>query len=423
MKTKTNIAVSLFFLCLLLVCQSIQITASQPTPIQTDYEGMQQVIRDQLEGINAKDILIIKGSNLSVQEELLMAIARLQLSKINQIQAMMDTGIDDISATSLDYEKLIFLGGDQSNNLIASLEKDDNLDYSAVYAFTSFHISIATMTTTGTEVLVFSSILEETLLQNKAPERSFLSPIMDKRIIPIVATITSISLLQLVNIFGQTISEFFFDFTSEKLGSRKKEKHRRKKKQQTRSKRIIKEFLSILIATVIFALALSWTWSSDLTTIWSLFLINLVVIGLFYLIRESLRIYYSKKYQLHTEHVFWPLGSILTIGSTVLGNTFSLASYTYLENEEKEKRYAHMYHTIFKILFLITICSFLLNIFIPMIPLQMFYVFTIMSLFIDMTPIKPLDGYDVKRWNKRKWLLLYIFVFLSYFIIMFSTFL
>jgi len=49
-----------------------------------------------------------------------------------------------------------------------------------------------------------------------------------------------------------------------------------------------------------------------------------------------------------------------------------------------------------------------------------FYVFIIMSLFIDMTPLEPLDGKDVKEWNKRRWAMFYILVIFSYLIMNFS---
>ena len=422
MKLKRLLATS-FIICFFFIALNGGSSSSEDT-IETDLNGMRDAIQDELDGYIASDILIIKGSNLYIQEEMLMAAARLQLPKINQIRMVMDSNINNISITASQYEKLIFLGGSQTNNIVNSLDDEKDIEVTTIYSYTSFLISVATIPSMEAEVLILSSTLEETMLTNKAPERSILSQIMDKRLIPIVATITSISILQLINVFGTTVSEFFFDFTSEKLGTRKKEKHQTKKERsKKRSIRIIKEITSILLASIIFALALSWSWTDDLSNILHLFIINFLVIGLFYLIRESLRLHYSKKYQLRTEHVFWPLGSVLTVGSTILGNTFSLTSYTYLENEESEQRYSKMYYTIFKILFIVTICSFFINIFFPATALQMFYVFTIMSLFIDMTPIKPLDGYEVKQWNKRKWLLLYILVFISYFIIMFSTFL
>jgi Zn-dependent protease len=145
------------------------------------------------------------------------------------------------------------------------------------------------------------------------------------------------------------------------------------------------------------------------------------VVSIFYLIREGLRVRYSKKYSLITEHVFWPLGSILTFFSTILGNTFSLASYIALENEEKEKRYSRMYFTIFSILFGLTLLTFILNILVASEILQMFYTFTIMAVFIDMTPIQPMDGYEIKKHNMKRWIALYIPVFIVYIIIMFST--
>jgi len=421
MKLKQLLAAS-FIICFFFIALN-GAGANSVDAIDTDLNGIREVIRDELDEYTASDLLIIKGSNLYIQEEMLMVFARLQLPKINQILMVIDSNINNISNTVSEYEKIIFLGGSRTNDIVDSLVAENNIEITKIYSYTSFLISVANIPLMETEVLIFSSTLEETMLTNKAPERSILSQIMDKRLIPIVATITSISILQLINVFGTTVSEFFFDFTSEKLGTRKKEKHQTKKERsKKRSIRIIKEITSILLASIIFALALSWSWSDDLSNIFHLFIVNLLVIGLFYLIRESLRVYYSKKYQLHTEHVFWPLGSMLTVGSTILGNTFSLTSYTYLENEENEQRYSKMYYTIFKIFFIVTICSFLINIFFPATALQMFYVFIIMSLFIDMTPIKPLDGYEVKQWNKRKWLLLYILVFISYFIIMFSTF-
>lgn len=408
---------------LLLLCVNILVTAdSSSQVIETDLDEIRQVIREQLAGYDYQDLLLIKGSNLSIQEELIMAFAQQQLPELSNIRKRMDTDINNLSFTTSNYEQLIFLGGEETNRIVHDLQQTNQLQITNIYSYTSFRVSIASYTTTNLDILIFSTTLENTLLQNNAPQRSPLSQVMDKRIVPLIATITSISILHLINLFGNTISEFFFDFTSEKLGDRKKRKHKTKKKSnQKQSIRILKEIITIILASIIFALALSWTWTPHLSGFLSLFTINLAVIGLFYIIRESLRFYYSKKYMLHTEHVFWPTGSLITIGSTILGNTFSLASYTYLENEENEKRYSKMYYTIFRLLFMITIFAFVINIFMPSTMLQMFYVFTIMNLFIDMTPIKPMDGYEVKQWNKRKWILLYIFVFISYFIIMFST--
>jgi hypothetical protein len=44
-----------------------------------------------------------------------------------------------------------------------------------------------------------------------------------------------------------------------------------------------------------------------------------------------------------------------------------------------------------------------------------------MSVVIDMTPVKPMDGADVKKWNSKRWGLLYFFVIITYISINFAN--
>jgi len=41
---------------------------------------------------------------------------------------------------------------------------------------------------------------------------------------------------------------------------------------------------------------------------------------------------------------------------------------------------------------------------------------------IDMTPFEPMDGVDVKKWNKKRWIFFYVIVIFSYLIMNFSIF-
>ncbi len=388
----------------------------------TSLSGLKEKIRLELSGLSYSDLVLIKGSDLSIQEELLMFFAQQQIPDLDKIETVYDTEISDISAFASSYEKLIFLGGNRTNQIISSLQSSGALQIEETYRSNPFVASFASSSSFDANFVIFSTGLEASNLENNGPTRSPLSQIMDKRLTPIVATIASITIIHIANLFGSTISEFFFDYTSEKLGERKKKKHQfKKEKKSSTAIRMGKEIASIIIAIVIFSISLSWTWSTNFSHFYSLLIINFFVVSFFYLIREGLRVYYSRKYKLNTEHVFWPLGSFLTFLSTLLGNTFSLASYTALENEEKEKRYSRMYFSIFSILFGLTLLAFIINIFIGSQVIQMFYVFTIMAVFIDMTPIKPLDGYEVKKFNLKRWILLYIPVFIIYIIIMFQT--
>jgi len=93
-----------------------------------------------------------------------------------------------------------------------------------------------------------------------------------------------------------------------------------------------------------------------------------------------------------------------------------------LTDENDQKLYGKMYYRIFKVLYLICLICFLVNFFYPSVFLQMTYVFIIMSLFIDMTPVEPMDGKDVRLWNKAKWTGLYVIVIVSYLIMNFSIY-
>jgi len=388
----------------------------------TSLSGLKEKIRLELSGFTYSDLILIKGSDLSIQEELLMFFAQQQIPDLDKIETIYDTEITDISAVASSYEKLIFLGGNRTNHIISSLQSTGSLEIEETYFSTPFVTSFGSISSFDTNIVIFSTRVEGSNLENNGPTRSPLSQIMDKRLTPIVATIASITIIHIANLFGSTISEFFFDFTSEKLGEKKKKKHQFKKEKKSNSTiHYVKEIGSIIIAIIIFSISLSWTWSTNFSHFYSLLIINFFVVSFFYLIREGLRVHYSRKYKLNTEHVFWPLGSFLTFLSTLLGNTFSLASYTALENEEKEKRYSQMYYSIFSILFGLTLLTFIINIFVGSQMIQMFYVFTIMAVFIDMTPIEPMDGYDVKKYNLKRWILLYIPVFIIYIIIMFQT--
>ena len=118
MKLKRFFAAS-FIICFFFIALNGAGARSTET-IDTDLNGIRDIIRDELDGYIASDLLIIKGSNLYIQEEMLMAVARLQLPKINQIRMVMDSNINNISVTASQYEKLIFLGGPKTNDIVDS---------------------------------------------------------------------------------------------------------------------------------------------------------------------------------------------------------------------------------------------------------------------------------------------------------------
>lgn len=264
-----------------------------------------------------------------------------------------------------------------------------------------------------------------TLKYNKAIERSPFSGIMPKEAIPIVATATTILILILWNLFGSILMEFISDHISERvIDSKGKKQIFAEKIDHVQIPYLpikTSELFNLLFAIIVFSLAMSWTWAATYNEILSLFLLNLIIVGLIFAIRELFRAKYSQNHNIKTYHIFWPFGAILTIVSTLLGNTFSLASYIKGENEDHDS-YAAMLFKSSLILFGISLLSFALTLVMGHVLFQLISVFCITMLIIDMAPLKPMDGAIVKKWNMNKWLILYMFICVSYIIMNFNLF-
>jgi len=263
------------------------------------------------------------------------------------------------------------------------------------------------------------------LKYNKALERSPIYGLIPKETIPIVATGTTLLILLLWNLFGGILIEFISDYTSEHIIEKKGKKQTFTEKLDNFNIPYLpmktSELLNLLFATFIFSLALSWTWAATLNEIIGLFFLNIIAVGLIFMIREMFRINYSKKHTIQTQHIFWPFGAIITIASTLLGNTFSLASYIKGENEQDDTYPAMLFQSSI-LIYTISILTFALTFIFSHVLLQMISVFCIMMLIIDMTPLKPMDGELMKRWNMKKWLILYSIVGVSYVIINFHIY-
>jgi hypothetical protein len=261
------------------------------------------------------------------------------------------------------------------------------------------------------------------LQTNRAIERSILYGLVPRPIVPIIATVTSIILLILWNLFGSIIMDFISDYTSERILDIKEKQKVFTERLDHISLPIIpmktSELLNLFLVIIIFSITMSWTWAATLDDILSMFILNILSVGSILTIRELYRIHYSKTHEIETYHIFWPFGSLLTIASTFLGNTFSLASDIAGKSEQDEP-YPRMLFQSTVILSAISLSCFTLNFFIGHIILQMISVFTIMMLMIDMTPIKPMDGAHIKQWNTPRWLVLYLIIAISYMVMNFN---
>ena len=70
----------------------------------------------------------------------------------------------------------------------------------------------------------------------------------------------------------------------------------------------------------------------------------------------------------------------------------------------------------------LAILAYILNVLFPSLIMQMIFVFSIMIVFIEMFPMSPMPGEDIKKWNFTVWLISYIVIILAYIGLNFSVY-
>jgi hypothetical protein len=158
---------------------------------------------------------------------------------------------------------------------------------------------------------------------------------------------------------------------------------------------------------------MTWSYSGDMHEFLRMLGLNFVIVGTVTLIRESFRIFFCYREKLKSEYRFWIFGTLLTFISTLLGNTFSLVSYTLTEGES-EKKLGKLSFIISLITVFASIAAYVINIFHPSLVLQMIFVYCIIVSFIELFPLAPMAGADIRKWNAFVYVIFYLIVFALY---------
>jgi len=356
------------------------------------------IISDFFSEFNNNEMVIIQGSKISLEEKMIFGLIKQRNAQLQGIDIKPDT----FSDTRLAY---ILVG--QKTNLYA---KDLKIKESTTEDFSPVLLTYGTLET-GEKFLIAYSEKEVINKQNQAILKSPLANIVEPAYIPLIVVSSSILLLYLWGLIGNTIANLFSDFVSSKMLRKKTKKRKIKKGEFLR----FSEVLAFLITVVLFALEMSWNWSEDMGEFWGLFALNIMIVGAVMFVREIVRLRFCHKRKLKSEYVLWPMGSVVTIVSTWLGNTFALASYTLLDEDEADlKRFGKAAFLINLFTYITAFVAYILNIFLPSVLLQMYFVYCMMILFLETFWMKPMPGHDMLRWNKPIWFIFYIIIVASY---------
>ncbi len=371
--------------------------------------------------VDKQEIALIAGSKISVEDKLLFNIIKSQVPEAQSTGIIKDTQTDEIP----DKKALVLIGSEKTNQISKQI-KSQNYSLDNIENYGPLFIEYATLA--EKRILMIYSEKENTMKENTAVKNSPLNKIVDEKYVPVVSTFLSVLMIYLWKIFGETIISLFKDLISSKILSKKSagKKVEKKKVHKIKPQEFInhKEVIAFFVSVLIFTFTMSYTWSYDFRDFKYMFLLNLVIVFIISFARELIRLSLCYKQKLRSEYVLWSFGAAVTVLSTILGNTFSLVSYTLLdEDEADEKKFGKSSFLISLYTYLLLIISYILNIIKPSIWFQMIFVYCIMMLFIELFPIAPMPGQEIKEWNLKAWLISYVVVFISYAYLNFTIYL
>ena len=240
-------------------------------------------------------------------------------------------------------------------------------------------------------------------LERKAVKYSPLAGFIPAQWIPIIASAFGALFISLLH---QTLNlvKVYFEST---LSDKKKSKIVLSKDCKRVVGVKVREVFSVTAAAFILGLSISWTYAGPTEEFLMLFLISTVICIFAGISHEFVHRIFGRFLGIESEYVFWYSGSIMTIITALLGNAFGLQGFLVEEVKEGTAKWknglaklaAPMFSAVLFITFVVA------NFVYPNVVFQMIYSISGMQAMAEILPFRPMDGYDVRKWNFFVWLM------------------
>ncbi len=230
---------------------------------------------------------------------------------------------------------------------------------------------------------------------------------------PAAATTLSLILLAIMNIL-RTV----FEFKSLDYG--------RKGKKVGEGARMImgvniSEMGALIAASTVLGISISWQFFGPTMDFLNFIAINSAICLMAALIHEITHRTVGKRFGIKVEYRFWKAGSSLTLLSSYLGNAFSIQGFILEEIEEgTEKWKVGIMKLSAPIVSALCMIGFaILFIYFQNPLLKTAYLTSSLWAMAEILPLKSLDGADIKKWNPWVWLGAFLFIGISYTLVVF----
>jgi hypothetical protein len=183
----------------------------------------------------------------------------------------------------------------------------------------------------------------------------------------------------------------------------------------------LSEMGALLAASTVLGISISWQFFGPTMDFLNFIAINSAICLMAALIHEITHRVVGRRFGIKVEYRFWKAGSTLTLLSSYLGNAFSIQGFVLEEIEEGTERWkVGLMKLSAPVVSAICMIGFaVLFIFFQNPLLKTAYLTSSLWAMAEILPLRSLDGADIKKWNPWIWLGAFLFIGISYTLVVF----
>jgi len=306
-----------------------------------------------------------------------------------------DTSLDKLQKEAL---LLILVGGPAHNNITRAVYEQGYITNESS-RFTGQLIVGSGKLASGTSVMVLRhNVRNEPAsgerLKREAVKYSPLAPYIAEEYIPIVATSVGMFLMGIVNL----LKGIFESLTGE-IGKKRFSFGHKGKRIYGVS---VRETLAITGAALVLGFAITWTFAGPTKKFFDLFLLNSAICLVAGLSHDLVHRVLGRIFKIRVEYRFWYAGSFITILTAFLGNSFGMQGFLLEKPDEKISKWKYGIMKLAAPIFSISIAGVFASLYLdePSVFYQMIYTTASILALAEIMPVKGLDGYDIREWNR-----------------------
>ena len=372
-------------------------------------------------------IFLVYGSNMNLIEQNILdsmehgginVEPRANTSEYSGFNVSVDMNMVKLPDEESTLEKIlnekslvILIGGSKSNRISAELKKR-NCFFNTTKLFWDQITMTKGVTENGSQIIMLSH--ERVGPERPAIKYSPLIGIIPEPYIPLAATGIGVFLMYVANILQMFIESITLEFGKKKF----KFKYHKVRNLNTR----LVEFLSLTGAAIVLGFAVTWTFVGPSIEFVDKLVLNSFICFLSGLSHELVHRIIGKILGIKLEYQFWTIGALITLITGYLGNAFGLQGILVDLRDENIAKWRYALMSLSGPLFSVALSLISAFIYLRYWPdeiMQTTYVVSSILALGEMVPVDPMDGYEIRKWNRFIWMIFFtiasaVFVYVNF---------